>query len=104
MIVPMSKVFIAASAAEKDSLLHNLRELGVLHLMPVDPEQAICDEPTAVALDGAKRAEQIMVREMKKYTPDVRQEAPPALMRRWYKDAEPVYDRFGELVPWEPEQ
>ena len=67
-------------------------------------DEFLFEMPEKWAPEAAKRAEQIMVREMKKYTPDVRQEAPPALMRRWYKDAEPVYDRFGELVPWEPEQ
>jgi hypothetical protein len=42
-----------------------------------------------------------MVESMKVYTPDVAIEAPPALMRRWYKGADPVY-RDGRLVPWEP--
>ena len=27
--------------------------------------------------------------------------AEPALMRRWTKNAEPVFDRDGNLIPWE---
>jgi hypothetical protein len=49
----------------------------------------------------APQASRIMVEEMRKYTPDIMQAAPPALMRRWLKAAEPVYDESGNLVPWE---
>jgi hypothetical protein len=43
-----------------------------------------------------------MVEAMRAYTPDVRQEAPPALMTRWYKDADPVYTPDNTLIPWVP--
>lgn len=49
----------------------------------------------------APQASRIMVEEMRKYTPDIMQAAPPALMRRWLKAAEPAYDESGNLVPWE---
>ena len=49
----------------------------------------------------APQASRIMVEEMKKFTPDVAQGAPPALMNRWEKDAEPNYNEDGDLVPWE---
>lgn len=51
----------------------------------------------------APQASRIMVEEMKKYTPDVKQAAPPALMRRWLKNAEPAYEG-GKLVPWAPKE
>jgi DNA polymerase I-like protein with 3'-5' exonuclease and polymerase domains len=35
------------------------------------------------------------------YTPDIPITAEPALMRRWYKKAKPVYEK-GRLIPWEP--
>ena len=49
----------------------------------------------------APQASRIMVEEMRRYTPDVAQGAPPALMNRWEKDAEPNYNEDGDLVPWE---
>ena len=49
----------------------------------------------------APQASRIMVEEMKRYTPDVAQAAPPALMPRWLKEAEPCYDGAGHLIPWE---
>lgn len=49
---------------------------------------------------GPRQAE-VMVREMRRYTPDVWVAAEPALMEFWYKEAEPVYEN-GILVPWEP--
>lgn len=49
----------------------------------------------------APQASRIMVEEMRKYTPDVAQAAPPALMRRWEKDADEVYNDNGDLIPWE---
>lgn len=58
--------------------------------------------PEAGAAEAAQRASSIMVSEMRRYTPDVAIKAEPALMRRWYKGAEPVY-KGGTLVPWEPE-
>jgi hypothetical protein len=50
---------------------------------------------------GPRQAE-IMVREMRRYTPDVWVVAEPALMEYWYKEAEPVYDENGVLTLWEP--
>jgi DNA polymerase-1 len=49
----------------------------------------------------APQASRIMVWAMNKYTPDVPNAAPPALMRRWLKKAEPTYNDNGDLVPWE---
>lgn len=51
--------------------------------------------------EAAIRLSEVMVAAMREYTPDVRIAAEPALMRRWYKGAEPVYSE-GRLIPWEP--
>jgi hypothetical protein len=40
---------------------------------------------------------------MFKYTPDVKPKAEPALMRRWYKDAQARYDEQGLLDVYEPQ-
>lgn len=42
-----------------------------------------------------------MVMGMAKFVPDIPIKTEPTLMKRWYKEAEPVY-RAGLLVPWEP--
>lgn len=57
------------------------------------------DETTAHL--WAPQASRIMVWAMNKYTPDVPNKAPPALMRRWLKGADSVYNNNGDLVPWE---
>jgi DNA polymerase-1 len=52
--------------------------------------------------DAGKRQALIQVEEMSKVCPDMKKiKAEPAFMRRWYKDAEPVWVD-GQLVPWEP--
>lgn len=54
------------------------------------------------AAAAAARISAIMVEAMSKYTPDIPSRADAALMRRWYKAAEPEHNAAGELVPWEP--
>jgi V/A-type H+-transporting ATPase subunit I len=60
MIAKMKKVFIAARQADRDALLETLRELGVVHIVPVDPGRATPDEQTQHDLDALARAEQIL--------------------------------------------
>ncbi len=60
MIVPMKKVFVAAREPDHDRLLEALGRLGVVHLVPVDPEQAVADEETLTAIDHADRAIQVL--------------------------------------------
>ena len=56
MIVPMQKVMIAANAAQREEFLTALRELGLVHLIPVNAEAATPDEQTRHALENANRA------------------------------------------------
>lgn len=76
-------------------------------------DELVVEMPEGYAHEAATRLSQVMVESMREYTPDVIVEAPPALMRRWFKGAEPVYhDPTGKpckpsapgarLVPWEP--
>ena len=57
-----------------------------------------------VAADVAERVTEIMVEEFKKGCPVHAKAcaANPALMRRWYKQAEEKRDEKGRLIPWEP--
>jgi DNA polymerase I-like protein with 3'-5' exonuclease and polymerase domains len=80
---------------DKSSALYGSRTILFAH------DELLCELPESVASDAAKRLEQVMVDSMREYVPDVLVTAEPALMRRWYTGAKPVYD--GErLIPWEP--
>jgi V/A-type H+/Na+-transporting ATPase subunit I len=56
MIVPMIKVYIAAREKDRERLLESLRQLGVIHLVPVDPERALTDGQTVEQIQDLKRA------------------------------------------------
>jgi V/A-type H+/Na+-transporting ATPase subunit I len=56
MIVPMIKVYIAAREKDRERLLESLSELGVIHLVPVDPERALTDGQTIEQIQDLKRA------------------------------------------------
>ncbi len=60
MIVPMSKVYVAAGAADRRRLLNALGRLGIVHLAPVDPAKAVADEKTLAAIDHLGRAIQVL--------------------------------------------
>ncbi len=50
-----------------------------------------------------KHISQLMIEGMSIAIPDVKIKVNPALMRRWYKEAEAIYDSAGELLEWNPE-
>jgi hypothetical protein len=54
------------------------------------------------ASKAAWRLATIAVEEMKKVMPDMNPQAEPALMEKWYKEAELVMDKDGLLIPWRP--
>lgn len=56
MIVPMAKVYIVSHATERSTLLDALADLGVLHLLPIDPAKAVADEKTVAQIDNTERA------------------------------------------------
>lgn len=57
-------------------------------------------EPTAH--EAAHRMRDVMVEAGQLFVPDVRLSAEPALMPRWFKGAEPLYDSAKRLIPWFP--
>lgn len=65
-------------------------------------DEGLLEVPEETAPAAAARLSELMVAALSYFTPDVKTAADPALMRRWYKDAEGVYVE-GVLVPWEPE-
>ena len=65
-------------------------------------DEELTEGPEATAHVWGPAQGEVLVHTMRMYTPDVPQEAEPALQRRWYKNADPVYDANKKLVPWEP--
>jgi len=60
MIVPMTKVHAASRRSDADRLLSALRDLGVVHLAPVERAKAVPEEGTVAAIDQLKRAAQVL--------------------------------------------
>ena len=69
-------------------------------------DEVILEGPEETAHLWAPRVTELMVEEQCLATPDMipAVKAPPALMRRWYKEADDVYDTDGKLIPWEPQE
>jgi hypothetical protein len=67
-------------------------------------DEFVLEVPEALHLAQAavSRLVDVMVRGMAIYVPDVPIKAEPTLMRRWYKEADPVWDEQGNLLVWEP--
>jgi V/A-type H+-transporting ATPase subunit I len=59
VIAKMKKVFLVARGSEREALLEKLRDLGVVHLEPVDPAAAAPEELQA-KLSGFRRALQVL--------------------------------------------
>ena len=60
MIVKMQKVFVVSHSSQRDRLLSVLRELGVVHLQPVNPDSAAASAKTLSQIDHLKRAIQVL--------------------------------------------
>jgi len=56
----MHKVFIAARSADRERLLDRIRELGVVHLAPVDVDRAKADDKTVSQIREIERAVQVL--------------------------------------------
>lgn len=61
MIVPMRKTYVVARRADQDRLLESLQDLGVVHVMPVAPAQAVADDKTLAAIGQYDRAMQMLL-------------------------------------------
>ncbi len=60
MIVPMKKALVACRRRDREQLLARLQELGVLHVVPVDPARAVPDETATESLAQIQRALHIL--------------------------------------------
>lgn len=66
-------------------------------------DEVISEIPEHKAHEYAHVQAEIMMKGLQYFCPDVKINSKPALMRRWYKSADPVYVN-GQLVPWEPQE
>jgi DNA polymerase I-like protein with 3'-5' exonuclease and polymerase domains len=80
-----------------NSVLHGCFPVDFIH------DEALVEVPIDRAEECVKRIETIFVETMGMVIPGVKIKAAGAIMRRWYKEAEPVYVD-GKLVPWEPKK
>ena len=60
MIVPMRKTFVVVRREDRDRLLELLRELGAVHLVPVDPARAVPDEKALTGIRDAERTVRVL--------------------------------------------
>jgi V/A-type H+-transporting ATPase subunit I len=60
MIVPMCKTYITARSSDRRRLVDAIAGLGVVHLAPVDPSQAVPDEETVGRIQTLRRALQVL--------------------------------------------
>lgn len=66
-------------------------------------DELIVEGPEETAHIWAPRISVVMVESMREYTPDVAVDAPPAIMRRWWKGAEPTYiDQITRKITQKP--
>lgn len=72
------------------------------HMVNWVHDEAIVEVREDRAHEAAMELRQVMIQSFKKYHPDMHRavNASPALMRRWAKEAEPVW-KDGRLIPWE---
>ena len=70
-------------------------------LMVFAHDETIVEMPEEKAHEAAHRQAEVMVTEMRRFVPDVKVKAEPALMRHWSKSVTTKYDANGRLIPWE---
>lgn len=81
---------------DKSSALYGSRMVAFYH------DEAFAELPEDRAVDAAWEMAKIVEDSANEFTPDVKADCKPALMRRWYKAAETVYDEKGKLTIWNP--
>lgn len=82
----------------QNSMLFGCRPVNFIHdenLVEIPDDQYAHERAFEIA--------RLMVDGMKAVVTDLPVLAEPALMHRWYKKAEPVFDANGRLIPWTPE-
>ena len=76
--------------------LYGCRPVAFIH------DELILEVPAWNAHWASERLAEVMCSAMQEWLPSVPVIAEPALMTRWWKAAEAVYDENGFLIPWQP--
>jgi DNA polymerase I-like protein with 3'-5' exonuclease and polymerase domains len=84
--------------ADPASDLYGSRPVLFIH------DEVIMESPISRANAAAIRLTEVMEDSMGMYLKDIPCKAEAAMMRRWYKGAKPVFNNYGELIPWEPKK
>lgn len=89
--------FLIAKACyvETDSPLYGCRMVNFIH------DEFIGEAPEETAAEAAVELARLMVLGASPFLPDVPPKAEPLLMRRWSKNAYPMFDSNGRLTPWD---
>lgn len=87
-----------ACYAKPLSPLYGARPVVYIH------DEYILEAPKERGHEVGMELSRVMESSMEDFTPDVPSRASACLMDRWYKGAEPVYDKNNRLVPFEPQQ
>lgn len=80
---------------DRSSVLYGSRPVVPVH------DELVCEHPEEIAGPAAQRVARIMEEAGATWTPDVPHKVEPALMTRWEKAAEPLFNENGELIPWD---
>lgn len=83
---------------DRSSVIYGSRTILFAH------DELVGEIHRSVMSEGVEHIAALMVAEMRLVCPDVKIEAEPTLMPRWYKQAELVRDAQGRVIPWEPKQ
>jgi len=88
--------------AVRESLTDPASSLYGCYLVAFIHDEILMEAPAERAQAAAARLSELMIEGMKKFIPDVPVIAEPAIMERWYKEAEPTFDENGQLIAWTP--
>ncbi len=80
------------------SALYGYRMWNFVH------DEIILEGPEKGSHEAALELAAVMVEESEKIMTHVPVRASAAIMRRWYKKAEAVFDDSGRMIPWEPKK
>jgi DNA polymerase I-like protein with 3'-5' exonuclease and polymerase domains len=88
---------IKGQYADPSSPLYGSRTVNFIH------DELLIEVPEARAEACALELQRVMVEAFNPWVPDYPVTAGVALMYRWCKNAEPIYDAQGHLIPWREE-
>ena len=74
------------------------------HVVNFLHDEIMLEVPESQGHEAAHELAKIMVREFNHFVPDVPVRAGPQLMRCWSKNAKPVFNAAGRLIPWQPKE